>query len=503
MGGRSPGTNQPPKESGGLARRRLASGIPGLDEVLGGGLIPGGIYVLVGGPGTGKTVIANQLCFACAQEHRQGVYVTVVSESHSRMIGNLETFTFFDPTPIGERITYMSGVGALREGGYEGLFQLVEGEVRRRQPAMLVIDGLSKSTRAGTTTETEMRDFLNRLAALLEFTDCTAVLCMLLDAGEVSAEHAMADGLIELTNTRIGRGSVRELFVSKFRGSATLNGSHTFEIHERGVVVHPRAEAKLARSAPGLVSDGERFRFGIERLDEMLCGGVPSYSTTALVGAPGAGKTLLGLHFLAEGARQDQRGLYFGFYESPPRVLAEGDCIGLSLSDCRDRGLLDVTWHRPFGNLLDRLAETLFEHVRQRGIRRLFIDGVEGLSRGAMFPERTPALLAAITNELRACGVTTLMSLETPVFGPPVTSQALWSASIDNSILLRFVELSSHLHRLISILKVRGSDFDSSIREFAISAQGIHVDDDVFEGAHAAASGHPPPMEPSPGRGRR
>ncbi len=502
MGGRSPDNNQPPEEPGGPARRRMSSGILGLDDVLGGGLITGGIYVLTGGPGTGKTVIANQLCFACAQEHRHGVYVTVVSESHSRMIGNLETFAFFDPTPIGDRITYVSGVGAQREGGFDRLFQLVEGEVRRRQPAMLVIDGLSTGARPSAANEPELRDFLNRLAALLEFTDCTAVLCMLSNVGDMSPEHAMADGLIELTNSRIGRRSMRELFVSKFRGSATLDGSHTFEIDARGVVVHPRTEAKLARNAPVPAGDGERFRFGIERLDEMLHGGVPSTSTTALIGAPGTGKTLMGLHFLAEGARQGQRCLYFGFYESPARVIAQGDGIGLSLSELRSRDLLDVIWHRPFENFLDRVAETLFEQVRRLGIRRLFIDGVEGFARGAMFPERTPALLAAIANELRALGVTTLMSLETPLFGPIVTPEELWSAVIENTILLRFVELESHLHRLISIVKVRGSDFDASIREFVIRDEGIHVDDTI-ENAHAVLSGHAFLVAPPPGRGRR
>lgn len=502
MGGRSPDNNKPPEEPGGPARRRMSSGIPGLDDVLGGGLITGGIYVLTGGPGTGKTVIANQLCFACAREHRHGVYVTVVSESHSRMIGNLETFAFFDPMPIGDRITYVSGVGAQREGGFDRLFQLVEGEVRRRQPAMLVIDGLSTGARPSAANEPELRDFLNRLAALLEFTDCTAVLCMLSNVGDMSPEHAMADGLIELTNSRIGRRSMRELFVSKFRGSATLDGSHTFEIDACGVVVHPRTEAKLACNAPVPAGDGERFRFGIERLDEMLHGGVPSTSTTALIGAPGTGKTLMGLHFLAEGARQDQRCLYFGFYESPARVIAQGDGIGLSLSELQSRDLLDVTWHRPFENFLDRVAETLFEQVRRLGIRRLFIDGVEGFARGAMFPERTPALLAAISNELRALGVTTLMSLETPLFGPIVTPEELWSAVIENTILLRFVELHSHLHRLVSIVKIRGSDFDSSIREFVIHDQGIRVDD-TFENAHAVLSNHAPLVEPPPGRGRR
>jgi circadian clock protein KaiC len=502
MGGCASSSNQPPERPGGPARRRMPSGIPGLDEVLGGGLITGGIYVLMGGPGTGKTVIANQLCFMCAQEHRAGVYVTVVSESHSRMIGNLETFAFFDPRPIGDCITYVSGVGAQREGGFDGLFQLVEGEVRRRQPAMLVIDGLSTNVRASNASEAELRDFLNRLAALLEFTDCTAVLCVLSKVGEVSAEQAIADGLIELTNTRIGRRAMRELFVSKFRGSATLEGSHNFEIDARGVVVHPRTEAKLTHNAPVQAADSERLRFGVDRLDEMLRGGVPSISTTALIGAPGTGKTLLGLHFLAEGARQGQRCLYFGFYESPARVIAQGDGVGLSLGELRGRDLLDVTWHRPFENFLDRVAETLFEHVRRRGIRRLFIDGVEGFARGALFPERTPALLAAISNELRAMGVTTVMSLEAPLFGPIFTPEELWSAVIDNTIILRFVELHSHLHRLISIVKVRGSGFDPSIREFVIHEQGIRVDD-TFEDAPAVLSGHAPLVDPSPGRGRR
>jgi circadian clock protein KaiC len=467
------------------ARARLASGISGLDDVLGGGLFTDGFYLVSGGPGTGKTVMANQICFTHARDNRRCVYITMLSESHSRMILNLQSFAFFDEA-LAEHIAYLSGTTAVADGGLPALFNLIEEEIRRRQASFLVLDGFGLGARG--TSETEQTTFSNRLAVLLEFSGCAGLICTFSHTGGVTPEYALADGVLELTNRHVGYRSVRELHVVKLRGSTSLEGSHVMEIDERGLVVYPRTEAKLARSLEVAGAPGEKLRFGITGLDEMLRGGIPSTSTTAIVGVTGAGKTLLGLHFLAEGAKQQQRGLYFGFHESPAWIVAQGDGIELGLGELCRANVLDLEWRPSFENYMDRITVEILDHVRQRDVQRLFIDGIESIIHNSPFRERSHAVLTALTNQLRGWGVTVLLSIESEIMGQRIVPPESWSTFVENTILLRYVELRSHLHRLLAVIKVRGSDFDSSLREFRISSEGIRVEA-TFESAQAVLSG--------------
>ncbi len=126
------------------------------------------------------------------------------------------------------------------------LFAFVAQEVRRLRPALLVLDGLRVGIRMSSEQYMDHTAFFDRLAALLEFADCTAILSTLAEPGVIAPEHAMADGLVELRHTRQGRRSVRELAVWKLRGSSVIDGSHVFEIDERGVVIYPRTESAAA-----------------------------------------------------------------------------------------------------------------------------------------------------------------------------------------------------------------------------------------------------------------
>jgi circadian clock protein KaiC len=235
--------------------------------------------------------------------------------------------------------------------------------------------------------------------------------------------------------------------------------------------------------------------FGIPRLDEALYGGVLSGSATTLLGAPGTGKTLLGLKFPEEGARQGQPGVYFGFFETPPRLVEKGDAVGIHLDKAVKSGLLEIQWQPPLENNLDSLAERLLERIRERDVGkqrlRLFVDGVSGFRSATVYPDRMGRFLSALTHQLRILDVTTLFSEETPLFRSDIEmpNQELGGA-VENVILLRNVELESELHRLASVLKVRESAYDSSIREFTISSKGIEVDG-PFEGAEGILTGHP------------
>lgn len=467
----------------------ISTRIPGLDAILRGGLLRGGVYLVQGMPGSGKTILGNQLAFAHAAAGGRVVYLTMVSESHARMLGHLRSLSFYDGAIVGTALYYVSGFQTLEEEGLTGLLEITRHAVRDHDATFLVLDGLA-TARELVGSDLSLRRFIQQLQLFLEAVGCTAVVLTRPASDSTGAEHTMADGIIELRDERDAIYAHRLLSVPKFRGRDMLRGDHSYALTGDGVVVYPRTDALYADSPPAVNSERSRLLFDIPSLDAMMGRGVLTGTTTLLLGASGTGKTLLGLHFLAAGAREGQPGLHFGFYETPSRLVAVADRLGLDLSQAIAHGTLDVLWQPPVAQILDALAQRLLDAVTRRGVRRLFIDGLDGFRQAALVPAQFTRFLAALTNELQARDVTTLMSAEIPeFFGPSATNPLDGGAGlVENILFLRSVELRSHLFRLISILKMREGEYDSAIREFRITDQGLTVADS-FASAEAILTG--------------
>lgn len=488
--------NDAPASSASL--KRMSSGIDGLDLILRGGFFRGGIYIVAGDPGAGKTILANQVCFHGVRSGEQVLYITLLAENHSRMFAHLQSLAFFDPAPIGERLHYFSGYGALRTDGLLGLSQFLRQAIRQHQASLVVIDGLETVVELAESP-IALKRFIHELHVYMEAMSCTLLLLAQLNPDESAPLQIMADGVIELQDRPHELRAVRELCVQKLRGSSYLRGRHLFSIDERGIVVHPRTESVLSTQPPTIPELRRTLSTGIPRLDEMLEGGLLSQSSTMLLGTPGSGKTVLGLHMLAAGAQQGEPGLYFGSSERPQWLAQKAMRFGLSLDTWIEQGLLEVLWQPPSEDILDVLAERLLAAVQRRGVRRLFIDGIEAF-RAAVYTERLPTFFSALLNELSVRDVTTLIAVEMPqLFGPTVEFPAQSvPANIDNIFFLRYVELHSQLYRLISILKVRDSGYDPAIREFKITDQGLEVAA-TFESAEAILTGLARPSASNPG----
>jgi circadian clock protein KaiC len=470
----------------------VASGIRRLDYILRGGLLEGGTYAVLGPPGSGKTILGNQFCFNHATLNGgRCVYLSLLVESHAKMIRHLSSLDFFDANLIPDRIYYVSGYSALREGGPDALLALLRATLQDRKANLLVVDGLESIRQLGEG-ERRIKEFIHELQAFTAMIGCTTLLLSLKEAVHTSTENAVVDGIIELTDELIGPRAVRELVVHKFRGGGYLRGRHEVEIGSVGMVVHPRTEIQFDQPPGRATEERVRMPFGVRQLDEMLSGGLPSGSTTALLGAPGTGKTMLGLSFLVKGARQGQKGIYFGFYEPPPRLMEKAGQVGIELKRFADEGLIEVIWQPPLEHMLDALAEQLLEKIRAKESprRRLFIDGIEGFRAASVYHERMPRFLSAFTNQLRAFDVTAVVTEELPLFHPDIDMPNPELANVvETVILLRYVELGSQLHRLISIMKMRESRYDTSLREFRITDEGLEVAAS-FESAEAILTGH-------------
>ncbi|HEY2745040.1 MAG TPA: ATPase domain-containing protein [Polyangia bacterium] len=455
---------------------RLATGVAGIDAILHGGLFHGGVYLVSGPPGTGKTIFGNEVAFAHARAGGKSIFCTLLAETHGRMLANIRKLSFFDEHAVGNAITYIEGFGALEESGLEGALKLLRDSVRDRKATLLVIDGTVTAERM-SPSDIAYKKFIQGLKSWVDLIDCTVIL--LTSSGTdmsavVQPEHTMVDGVIQFAARPLGMRMLREVCVRKFRGSAHLEGFHSYAINDDGIIAWPRTEALLANVHPSALSD-ERVPFGIPALDEMIDGGVRRNSVTLLVGATGVGKTQLGLQFLAEGVARGEPSLYFGLFEPPALIERMAQQLGLAVADVEHR--LTIVWQPDTERLPDALAADLLRALDQSGARRVVVDGMVAFKTAAGDIERLPGFFSALTNELRRRGVTCMITEElrdmvNVALYVPVDN---FSANCDNILFLRQVEEEGSLVRYISVAKTRSSPHDRTPHHFDVTANGIAV----------------------------
>jgi circadian clock protein KaiC len=458
---------------------RLSTGIDGLDRVLGGGLFQSSVYIVEGPPGAGKTILGNQMCHFHAQNGAQVVYLTLLAESHTRMIGHLRGLSFFRVDLIGKRVHYVSGLKVLESEGMPGLLRMIRDTLTPRKASLLVLDGLV-SAFAATGTDHEYKKFVHELQALAALAGCTVVMLVCRNGSpKPSPEDTMVDGVIELQDEVSMLRPLRHLQVKKLRGSAAVRGIHTLEIDERGISVQPRIEAQLLRlpEKAELPPGNQRVPFGLEDLDEMLHGGLPACSTSMLLGPTGTGKTLFGLQFLAAGAARGERGLFFGFYERPYTLIEKSRRVGLGLDAAHRAGLVRFAWE-PFGEAsIDALGQRLLRLIEEHRPKRLVIDGMQGFQQAVDFPDRLRAVLSAIVDALEAQHITTLYTVESQQLLDSLTRspQRGISAVTHNLLVLRRLEVERTICNMIGVVKLRDSGFDPTMREFRLTNSGIEL----------------------------
>jgi circadian clock protein KaiC len=474
-------TSASPDETG---LRKVPTGIEGLDTIVQGGFLEGGITIIQGKPGVGKTILGNQLCFNHAARGGQALYVTLLAETHARMLLHIGGLTFFQGKAIPDQVTYISGFPVLEAEGTRGLLTLLRREVVAHRATLLVLDGLVAAEKVAGS-DMEFKKFIHELQTVATMANCMMFLLTSDndDPHLTTAEHTMVDGVIQMRSRLYGWRADRDLEILKRRGDGFLRGRHAFRISDAGMTVFPRFEALFAvPTRPEPDSDDRKVSTGLAQLDAMLDGGLPHGSSTLLVGPSGSGKTTLGLHFLSQ-SNSKERGLFFGFYEAPARLRAKAATLGLAASGLFDSEDAVLNWQPATEALLDETCARLLDSVRVRRVSRLVLDGLGGLARLAEEPERVGYILTALVNELRALGVTSIFTKETDdplggLLGSPTLGRSPVTVSeiADNIVLFQFVKLRSKLHRMASVLKARDSRIDDRLRLFEITDNGIVLD---------------------------
>jgi circadian clock protein KaiC len=469
---------------------RLLSGHAPLDEILDGGLPTNAISLVMGRPGSGKTILAQQYAFRNGRPDRPAIYFSTVSEPLEKIVRFGQSLAFFDTAAIGTSVFY-EGLGAIvNRDGLAGVADQLGRVVRERRPGLMVIDSF-KALQAFAADYGEFRKFLHELAGRLGAFPVASLWVGEYEDAEITsmAEFAVADAIVSLTSERVGQREARFLQVKKLRGSGYRSGQHAYRLTADGLRLFPRL-ADLPLGQDYMLSD-VRISSGISALDEMLADGYWPGASTLIAGPSGSGKTLMGLHFVINGARQGEPGVIATLEENPTQLQRVLAGFGWSLHEPN----VEIMYRSPVDIYIDEWVYDLMDTVERTRARRVLIDGLGDLRMSAGDDIRFHEFIYSIVQRFSRQGVSVLMTSEIPrLFGADLLSDAAISSLADNVVVLSYQRDRDTISRTISVIKTRASRHDPTIRRFVVEPRGIVLDEflpaaeDAYRGDGGPAS---------------
>ena len=450
---------------------RLLSGSGRLDAIFGGGLPVNAIHLVVGPPGSGKTILAEQYAFANATVERPAVYLSTVSEPLDKLIRFGQTLEFFDLAAVGRRVFYESLGEDLDEGGLERTLERLRVVLHEQHPGILIIDSF-KALAAYAETGRDFRSFLFELAAESSAVAGSSFWLGEYDLETISGEPeaAVADSIIGLASHRSGERSSRILEVVKLRGSNYLSGQHSYRINAAGLNVFPRLAD--AGDASDYDLGDQRLSTGIAGLDAMLANGYWPGSSTLCAGPSGIGKTLMGLHFIVAGSIAGEHGIIASLQENPTQLCRMAETFGWTFDD-----RVTMMYRSPVDLYVDEWIYELLDAIDRLGAKRVLIDSLTDVLFASGDENRFREYMYSLIQRCSRAGVSLFMTTELPeLFTVSRLSEYGVSHLSDNVLVLQYLRDETTIRRALTALKTRASGNDPHIREFHIGPKGITID---------------------------
>jgi circadian clock protein KaiC len=453
--------------------RQLRTGVPGLDEVLGGGLQECSFNLIAGRPGCGKTTLAHQIMFGLATPECPALYFTAIGEPPLKMLRYQQQYDFFDLDKLNRSVRFVNLAEETAAGDLALVLARIAAEVDRCQPGLVFIDSFTSVVIAGQGAGRSfngVQQFVQNLGVLMTSWQATT---FLIGAHFSESEHnpvlTVTDGLIWLRQRVQGYSMVREMEIMKMRGQPSLPGLHTFRISRAGIEVFTPPQPAVSAGATGSASM-ERLSIGVAGLDEMMGGGLPRGYVLLVAGPSGSGKSIMAAAFLQEGARLGQSGVIAAF--GPRWCRSHGRLIA-ELIEGERIGVVDLF---AMARSVDEMAQLLVSEIRRIKATRVVIDSLAELelALAPAFRDDFRESLARLLLALTSTGATVLMTCgREEAADDPGFSRCGTAFLTDAIIVQRYVEVGSRLQRAMTVIKVRGSAHSNELRRFDIDADGI------------------------------
>ncbi|GAB3759337.1 ATPase domain-containing protein [Ramlibacter monticola] len=454
---------------------RLLTGVPGLDDVLGGGLPEFSFNVIAGPPGSGKTTLAHQIMFALASAERPALYFTVLGEPPVKMLRYQQQFDFFDAGKLQHAIHFINLAEEAASGDLGKVLHRILAEIEAKGPGLVFVDSFRSLATTGADGAVPLRnlqEFVQELGVLMTSWQATTFLVGEYPGNDNNPVFTVADGLIWLRQSEQRNSVVRKLEIAKMRGQATLAGLHSFRIDSAGIHVFslPALDRPQLRAAPH--PSRQRVRMGVEGLDDMLGGGLPRGYSLLVAGPSGAGKSILASSFLVEGAAEGETGVLATFEQRPGRSR------GRALAELIAAGRVGVIDARAPGLSVDEICTLLVAEITRLKATRVVIDSLSGfeLALAPTFREDFRESLSRMVLAIASTGVTIFMTSELEDRFLDLRFSPYGTAFLTDAIIVqRYVEVDSRLLRVMAVAKVRDSAHSNELRLFHIDDNGIRL----------------------------
>ena len=461
---------------------QLKTGVPGLDEVLGGGLPEFSFNIIAGSPGCGKTTLAHQIMFANATPARPAIYFTVLGEPAIKMLRYQQQYGFFDQSKLNSAVRFVNLSDLVLEKDLGAVLDEIVRQIEAIGPGIVIVDSfrtvVRKAQDGDRGGEVELQGFVQRLALHLTSWQATTFLIGEYTEGEIrdNPVFTVADGLFWLYQSVERNSIVRKMQVMKLRGQESVPGLHTFRITASGIQAFPRT---FGLTGPSDKKKGaRRLPSGVPELDKMMGGGIPSGHSLLLAGPSGAGKSILGTHFIAEGLKKGEPGIVAVFEELPVEYAARAAQLGFDLDTSLKKGTLEIIYLRPLDLSVDETVHEIVAAVKRTKARRLVIDSLVGFELALApgfrtdFRESLYRMIGALTR----LGVTIVSTVE---IEENFTSMGLSNFAIsflsDDIIRLRYVSIDGQLRRMLMVVKMRSGKHSIDMREYQVTSKGIVI----------------------------
>ncbi len=463
-----------------LIIRNIATGVPGLDAVLGGGLCEYSFNLIAGAPGAGKTTLVQQILFANVTERRTALYFTVLGEPTVKMMRYQQQFRFFDAEKVPGAIRFVNLSKEAATGDLAAVLQRIIAEVASQKPSFVAVDSfrtigmhVAPGAAAGLL---DLAGFVQRLSLELSTWEITSFL--LGEYADDERRHpvfTVADGIVWLSEEVDRNSAVRKLRVVKMRGRSPMPGLHTCRITADGMQVFPRIpEQKRDRPIPAR----GRLHTGVPGLDEMMGGGIPRGDVVMITGPAGSGKTTFATQFVAQGLGEGERCVVAVFEEFPDAYLARAKTHAIDLKEMIVADRLAIIYLRPLDLSVDEMLAEILIAVKRTGATRVVIDSLSGfeIALAPTFRVDFRESLYRLVGALTATGVTVLLTAEVIEAFPDGTFTTERVSFVTDDILVqRYVEIEGHLRKVLAVVKMRGSQHATDFREYSLTATGAVI----------------------------
>ncbi|HEX5689505.1 MAG TPA: ATPase domain-containing protein, partial [Roseiflexaceae bacterium] len=447
------------------------------------------LVVIIGNPGAGKTILASQIIFNAASQGTKTLVFTTFSEGNTQYIQHLQTLAFFDEASLGDTLQVFSLASVMTEQDSSAAAAIAR-IIRVSGAKLVLLDGFQGAVSLGLG-EHDMRLLLAELSNRIRYLDATILVTI---AGATRNSHfneqlTVADIAIGLDYSVEGRRHQRLLEIAKLRGRAQWPGLHSYAITGAGVEIFPRLESYPLTQVHQ--NTDTRVPFHLPELDQLMEGGPNTATTTLLAGAPGVGKTTLGLHWAVAEARPDATSVFLSFAEHQEQLERKAAAFGLDLRAAIASSSVRVVRMSSADLNPDRVAQIIMGELRSGAVRRLVIDDIAVLLHE--LGERTRDYLSALNDIVYNANISSMYLLEiTPFDGLRVNLTNTPLASLgDNIIVVQQYEITGLLRRLLAVLRMRLSFFDRTLRELVLDETGIRIlSPEATEAGLLAAGAH-------------